>query len=77
MERILSRSGPGTVGGSGFSARKILARLLSLDAVYRQRRALAEMDDERLADIGLDRDTVDAEVKRPVWNAPQQFVRPW
>nr|WP_246030375.1 DUF1127 domain-containing protein [Litoreibacter halocynthiae] len=38
--------------------------------LYRQRRALAALDDSRLADIGLSRREADAEARRPVWDAP-------
>ena len=38
--------------------------------LYRQRRALAALDDNRLADIGLSRREADAEASRPVWDAP-------
>ncbi|WP_281857829.1 DUF1127 domain-containing protein [Litoreibacter halocynthiae] len=38
--------------------------------LYRQRRALAALDDSRLADIGLSRLEADAEASRPVWDAP-------
>lgn len=39
-------------------------------ALYRQRRALASLDDTRLADLGLSRHEANTEAKRPVWDAP-------
>lgn len=47
--------------------------LMSYVALYRQRRALAEMDDSRLADLGLSRHEADAEAKRPIWDAPNHW----
>ena len=38
--------------------------------LYRQRRALAALDETRLADLGLGRQEAEAEAKRPVWDAP-------
>ena len=38
--------------------------------LYRQRRALAGLDDARLADLGLSRDEAETEANRPIWDAP-------
>ena len=38
--------------------------------LYRQRRALAALDETRLADLGLSRHEAEAEANRPVWDAP-------
>ena len=37
-------------------------------ALYRERRALARLDDTALADIGLTREEADAEASRPIWD---------
>lgn len=37
-------------------------------AVYRQRRALARLDDRALDDIGLTRAEAEAESRRPIWD---------
>lgn len=50
----------------GFSFLKALA-------VWKQRRALAALDDSRLADIGLTRQEALAEANRPVWDAPDHW----
>jgi uncharacterized protein YjiS (DUF1127 family) len=34
---------------------------------HRQRQALAELDDERLRDIGISRDEAKAEYEKPCW----------
>ena len=47
----------------------------TLLGLYRQRRALAEMDTQRLADIGLSRAEADAEAKRPIWDVPHYWRR--
>jgi uncharacterized protein YjiS (DUF1127 family) len=49
------------------SVRGILDRLAALDAVYRQRRTLESLDDRMLRDIGVTRDDVNAEIRRPLW----------
>ncbi|SDE19438.1 DUF1127 domain-containing protein [Ruegeria marina] len=41
-----------------------------LAALWRQRRALANLDDRALEDIGLSRAQADAEARRPFWDAP-------
>lgn len=46
-------------------------RLLSMVAsTYRQRRALARLDDNALVDLGISRKDADAEAKRPLWDVP-------
>ena len=41
--------------------------------LYRQRRALAKMDDAQLVDLGLTRDEAQAEAARPIWDAPNHW----
>ena len=41
-----------------------------LIALWRQRRALARLDDRALADIGVTRAEALAEAARPVWDVP-------
>ena len=38
--------------------------------LYRQRRALARLDDKALADIGLTREEAQIEANRPFWDIP-------
>lgn len=47
------------------SARGLLERFASADAFYRQRQALASLDERMLQDIGVARAEVDAELRRP------------
>ena len=49
--------------------RSFLALLLDIDATYRQRRALAEMDAVRLNDIGLTKSEAVLEAQKPFWMA--------
>ncbi len=52
-----------------------LAAVKRLFAVWRQRRALERLDDAALKDLGLTRDQVDREVRRPIWDAPETWLR--
>jgi uncharacterized protein YjiS (DUF1127 family) len=60
---------------------RVLAPVLSLSlprgvtlarvvAVWRERRALARLDDARLADLGLTREEAMREARRPFWDLP-------
>jgi uncharacterized protein YjiS (DUF1127 family) len=46
------------------------ARLATALELWHQRRALALIDDARLADLGLTRAQARAESSRPFWDAP-------
>ena len=41
--------------------------------LYKQRRALAKLDQSRLNDIGVSRIDAEAEAKRPLWDAPSHW----
>lgn len=41
--------------------------------LYRQRRALAKMDNAQLVDLGLSRAEAQAEAARPLWDAPNHW----
>ena len=49
------------------SPKAVLNRLFTWSAVARERRALAEMDASRLADIGLTTKTARREAAKPFW----------
>lgn len=49
---------------------RLLRRIGGLMALHRSRRALARLDERMLRDIGLTRAEAEAELARPVWNAP-------
>lgn len=51
----------------------LLARLNNAHALWRQRRALRSLDGAALCDIGVTRAQAEAEAKRPVWDAPQNW----
>jgi uncharacterized protein YjiS (DUF1127 family) len=50
--------------------RHLLTTALAAEAARRQRKALSNLDDHLLCDIGLDRHEAAAEAARPVWDAP-------
>ena len=50
-----------------------LKRILSFQALWQQRQALASMSDEQLVDLGLTRQTADLESARPIWDAPAHW----
>ncbi len=54
-------------------SRGFLSTLLGYGALYRQRRALARLDDQALSDIGLSRSDALREARRPVWDAPTNW----
>ena len=51
----------------------IFMRLKQVHDAWRQRRALARMDDAALADIGKTRTQALAEARRPLWDVPQHW----
>ena len=52
-----------------------LARFVQVYAGWQQRKRLATLDDASLRDIGLTRHEAEAEAARPIWNAPDQWLR--
>ena len=53
----------------------VLNRLLEMQSVRNERRALAEMDASRLSDIGVTPSAARAEARRPAWDAPARWTR--
>lgn len=56
-------------------ARRTLWDLRAALALIRERRALAALDEARLADIGITRAEAEAEARRPFWDAPAHWHR--
>ncbi|MDJ0825110.1 MAG: DUF1127 domain-containing protein [Rhodobacter sp.] len=50
-------------------------RLLAAEAAWRQRRALARLDEAALRDIGVSQAEATIEAKRPVWDVPAHWLR--
>ncbi len=46
------------------------ASFIDLMGLYRQRRALAALDDDALRDLGISRDEALTEARRPLWDIP-------
>jgi len=68
--KLATRRGQaGNLGGS------ILTRLLITLSLREQRRALARLDDSRLADIGLSRPQAMHEANRAAWDVPSTWRR--
>jgi uncharacterized protein YjiS (DUF1127 family) len=57
------------------SGRTLLARFVDAHAGWRQRQHLATLDDDRLRDLGLTRHQANVEAAKPLWNAPDQWLR--
>ena len=55
-------------------AKRVLAAAFRFFELRRQRRHLADLSPEQLCDIGLSPHEVDAELRRPIWDAPSQFM---
>ncbi len=51
------------------------SKLWQLLGLARQRRALTRLDDRALEDIGLTRREADIESARPIWDAPDNWVK--
>lgn len=47
----------------------------TLLALHRQRRALGQLDQAALDDIGLSRSQAEAEARRPPWDIPCEWVK--
>ena len=60
--------GKATAGRTGFSLTAALTWLEAILARRRSRRALLEMTDEQLKDIGLSRSEAHGEAYRPFWD---------
>jgi uncharacterized protein YjiS (DUF1127 family) len=75
QEGIMARIN--TLGRIGTSSAPIisLARIRAAADVWRQRRALARLDPERLADLGLTEKEAHVESSRPFWDAPGHWNR--
>lgn len=52
----------------------LFARLSAVRALTRSRRALAELDAQRLSDIGLTEAEAQSEARRKPWDAPANWT---
>ncbi len=53
----------------------LLGTVLKAFSIWRERQTLRDLDDHILKDIGVTRDDADVETKRPVWDAPNRWMR--
>ena len=51
----------------------VLALLIALNALWRQRKVLSELDAHLLKDIGLSPEMAKTEAKRPFWDIPSHW----
>ena len=51
----------------------VVRPLLELLALHRQRRALGDLDDHMLNDVGLTRHQAEAESRKPIWDSPRHW----
>lgn len=58
-------------GAFGLFIGHLLGRLRLALGVWRERRRLAELSGEELADVGISRDAARLEVERPLWDLPK------
>lgn len=56
-------------------ALSMLSRFVQARAVARQRKALADLDDTLLKDIGVTRSEAELESMRPAWDVPKHWVK--
>lgn len=55
------------------NARRALPAIGALFNLWRQRRALAALDDAALNDIGVSRNSAQTEAARPFWDVPSHW----
>ncbi|NIZ15268.1 DUF1127 domain-containing protein [Phaeobacter sp. HF9A] len=70
MANSLSQNSPLRTSRPSF-----VSRLRSALALRRQRRALRQLDETRLNDIGISRTKALEEARRPLWDAPCSWRR--
>jgi uncharacterized protein YjiS (DUF1127 family) len=62
-----------TAHAHGFSFSAVFNAFATLIEVAKQRRALGQLDDTRLADLGITAKQAHSEAKKPFWNAPKNW----
>lgn len=74
MMNDILRSAARTQGNARGSI-PVLTRFVQAYAGWQQCKRLATLDDAALRDMGLTRAQAEAEAVRPLWNAPDQWLR--
>lgn len=67
-----------TISGQVAGSRRkipLLSTLLTLHAVWSERRRLARLEQHRLDDIGLSLEDAKDEARRQMWDAPERWRR--
>lgn len=60
---------------AGLAPLAVLGMVTTALSITRERQTLSDLDDHLLRDIGVTRDDADVETKRPVWDAPNRWLR--
>ncbi|MEN0002479.1 MAG: DUF1127 domain-containing protein [Pseudomonadota bacterium] len=60
---------------SGRARPGILGMVLKAYSIWRERQCLNTLDDHLLRDVGLTRNDVESETNRPIWDAPNRWMR--
>ena len=53
----------------------LLGKIFKAWSIWLERQALSDLDDHLLNDIGVSRTEAKKETKRPVWDAPNRWLR--
>ena len=53
----------------------LLGVVLKAYSIWRERQQLSALDEHMLKDVGLTRFDVETETKRPIWDAPNRWMR--
>lgn len=72
---MTSQIGTCTSPRLGLARPGLLRRLFAMDAVWRQRLTLSELDPDLLNDIGVTAAEARREAAKPVWDVPSRWLR--
>lgn len=63
-----------TPANGNLSFQVFLTHILTLQSIWRERRALNALNQEQLKDIGQSRHSAENEARRPAWDAPNRWL---
>ncbi len=65
----------GSISGRARRKPGFLARLVTLQAIRKERQTLSDLDPKLLKDIGITPEQAEKEAKRVIWDAPERWLR--